>query len=69
LFLVFVTGHGKGAAPAGVLVLSMFIVPATMLVNCWVLFVKWQSRGLLFAAGLTVPFCVGCALAFMIHGS
>ena len=69
LFLVFVTGHGKGVAPAGVLVLSVFIVPVTMLVNCWVFFVNWQGRGLLFSAGLAVPLCVGCALALLIHGS
>jgi hypothetical protein len=69
LFLVFVTGQGKGAAPAGVLVLSLFILPATMLVNCWVMFVKWQDRGLLLAAGLEVPLCVGFALAILIHAS
>jgi ABC-type phosphate transport system permease subunit len=69
LFLVFVTGQGKGAAPAGVFVLSVFILPVTMLANSWVLFVNWHGRGLLFAAGLALPLFVGCVLTYMIHGS
>ena len=69
LFLVFVTGHGKGAGPASVFVLSFFAVPIMLIVNCWVLFVRWQDRGWLFAAGTALPLCVGFAAAYMIHGS
>ena len=67
LFLVFATRLGQGFGPAGVLVLSVFALPVMVLVNCWVLFVNWRSRGLLFAAGLTLPICVGFTMAIVIQ--
>ena len=67
LFIVFAIRLGQGFAPAGVFVLSVYALPVMTLVNCWVLFVNWRSRGLLFAAGLAVPFCVGCAMAILIQ--
>jgi hypothetical protein len=68
LFLVFATGRGRESAPVVVLLLSFLALPATMLANCWVLFVHWHSRALLFAAGLTVPFYVGSGMAIYVHG-
>jgi hypothetical protein len=67
LFLVFATG-GKETGPVVVLIVSIVAVPATMLANCWVLFVNWNRRVLLFAGGLAVPSYVGCAMAIFLHG-
>jgi hypothetical protein len=68
LFLV-ATGHGRESAPAVALIVSLFALPATMLANCWVLFVAWSDRTLLFAAGLAVPCYVGCGMAIFVHGA
>ena len=67
LFIVFAIRLGQGFAPAGVLLLSAFAVPAMMLVNCWVFIVDWRSRSHLFAAGLAVPLCVGVIMAIVIQ--
>jgi hypothetical protein len=69
LFLVFATGRDRESAPAVVLLLSFLALPATMLANCWVLFVRWRARALLFMAGLALPSYVGCAMAAYVHGS
>jgi hypothetical protein len=69
LFLVFATGYGRESAPVVVIILSFVALPATMLVNCWVLFVTWSDRALLFAAGLAVPLYVGCGMAIFVHGT
>lgn len=67
LFIVFAIRLGQGFAPAFVFVLSVYAVPVMLLVNCWVLFVDWRSRGRLFAAGLAMPLCVGFIMVIIIH--
>ena len=67
LFLVFATG-GEETGPVVVLIVSIVAVPATMLANCWVLFVNWNRRVLLFAGGLAGPLYVGCGMAIFLHG-
>jgi hypothetical protein len=67
LFIVFAIRLGEGFAPATVLLLSVYALPVMMLVNCWVFFVDWRSRGSLIAAGLAVPLCVGLFMAIFIQ--
>lgn len=67
--LLLATGNGKREAPLMVFFTSLFAVPAIILLDCWVLFVNWQKRSLLIAAGAAIPaiYLFGCLL--FIHGS
>jgi len=68
VYLVVVTGRGREWAPLAVLAASVVVVPVTMLVNCWVLFIGFRDRLALFLAGLVLPFVVSAALTAYLHG-
>lgn len=67
-YLVVVTGRGREWAPLALVAASVVIVPVTMFVNCWVLFIGFRDRLALFLAGLVLPFIVAAALTAYLHG-
>jgi hypothetical protein len=40
---------------------SLALVPAVIVLNLWVLFIRWRSHFRAFFAGLALPFAVGAA--------
>ena len=67
--LLIATGHGRQGAPLVMFFASFVALPATMLANCWVLFVNWKTRARLFLAGLALPALVGLAAALVVHAT
>lgn len=67
--MVIVTGAGTREAPMIVFFASLVAVPVVALLNCWVLFVRWQRRALLVLSASVLPaiFAIGCGL--LVHGS
>jgi hypothetical protein len=47
--------------------LSLVLVPAVLVLNLWVLLVRWQSHFRAFFAGLALPAVVGMAEALLLY--
>jgi len=47
--------------------LSLFIVPALLVINLWVLLVRWQGHFRAFLAGLALPFAVGATELLLLY--
>jgi hypothetical protein len=46
---------------------SLALVPAVVVLNLWVLFVRWQGHFRAFFAGLALPAAVGVAEALFLY--
>jgi len=67
-FLTVVTGSGREFAPLVALLIAFVALPVTMLVNSWVLFVRWRSRRSLFLCSLAIPSLLLSAIMLYVHG-
>lgn len=47
---------------------SLFIVPALLIANCWVLFIAWTRKFSLILAGILLPTVIGAMEFFWMHG-
>jgi hypothetical protein len=69
IVLIVATGRGKEWAPMVAFFASFVAVPATMLINCWVLFVNWKNRGSFYLGASAIPAVVGIGMSLSVHGT
>jgi hypothetical protein len=67
-WVVLLMATAREFMPLLLLVLSIVVVPAVMLVNCWTLFVAWRGSLPLLLVGLAIPAFAGAVLTMFIHG-
>jgi len=66
ILLATIAGKGREFAPIVLLLVSLVIVPATMLANGWLLFVAWR-RGPFVAAAFVLPTLVAIGMAAFLQ--
>ena len=68
-FMLGEMSRGKGGFEAALLlVIGVFIVPGLLVANCWLFFVRWSNRALVFLAGSVLPALVGATQAVILYG-
>lgn len=69
-FTLIETTRGDGSWAGITLFFGLaWIMPGLLLMNCWVIPLRWQQKRSVFFSGLILPFVIGIAELIWLHGS